>query len=273
VKYLKALFDFYLDASVHVAVSVWALYFVTIDILGVQGNSFLALFILMSTIVCYNFVKYGVEADKYLIVSNRYHRLIQGFSFVCFGILVYSALHISLALLGAIAVLTVLAALYALPMWPNSNNLRSLGVLKIVVVALVWTGFTVLLPILDADLAIGWDAIILLVQRFLMVLVLMLPFEVRDMRYDHPAMKTVPQRFGVERTKKLGYVLTALYFLLTFLKDDVAQFELVGRFLVALALIWAMYRTKEEQSRYFAAFWVEAMPLFWLVVILVIGRY
>ena len=68
-------------------------------------------------------------------------------------------------------------------------------------------------------------------------------------------------------------MLTALYFLLTFLKDDVAQFELVGRFLVALALIWAMYRTKEEQSRYFAAFWVEAMPLFWLVVILVIGRY
>lgn len=273
MKYLKALFDFYLDASVHVALAVLALYLVTIDVLGVQGNHFLALFIAMSTIVCYNFVKYGVEAYKYVIVSNRYHRIIQGFSFICFGILVYCTLNLSFELLGAIAVLTVLAAVYVLPVLPNANNLRSLGVLKIFVVALVWTGFTVVLPIMEAELPMGWDAAILVVQRFLLVLALMLPFEVRDMRIDQPTMNTVPQRIGLKKTKRLGYVLTGLFFLLTYLKDDVAHTEITGKLLVSLALIYALYRMKEEQSRYFAAFWVEAIPLLWLGALLAMELY
>ena len=273
MKYLKYLFDFYLDASVHVAAAVLALYFVTIDILGVQGNYFLALFMAMSTIVCYNFVKYGVEAKKYVIVSNRYHQLIQIFSFICFAILVYCAINLSFELLRAIAALTVLAALYAIPVLPNAHNLRSLGVLKIFVVALVWTGFTAALPIMDASLPMGWDTTILLVQRFLLVLVLMLPFEVRDMRFDDPAMKTIPQRIGLKKTKLLGYVLTGLYFLLAFIKDDVTQAEIFQRLLVALALVWAVHQTKEKRSRYFASFWVEAIPLFWLVAVMVMGKH
>ncbi|UJH66522.1 hypothetical protein [Allomuricauda sp. SCSIO 65647] len=270
VKLLKVLFDFYIDASIHVALAVLSLYLVTLRILGLPHNFFLAGFMVLSTIVCYNFIKYGVEAEKYLIVDNSYHKIIQAFSFVCFGAMVYFAFQLSLDVLMAISVLTIFSVLYALPVWPNGNSLRSLGVLKIFIVALVWTGFTVILPIIDAQVTYTWDVWILLVQRFLLILVLILPFEVRDVTFDYPEVSTIPRRLGLQSTKRLGYFLVILFFGLTFLKDDIQNVELMGRSFVTSALFLVIYLTKEKQSRYFSSFWVEGIPLFWFFAVVML---
>ncbi len=267
VKHLKVLFDFYIDASIHVALAVLSLYLMTLQVLGLPHNLFLAGFIMLSTIVCYNFIKYGVKAEKYLIVDNRYHKIIQAFSFVCFAVMAYFAVQLSLDVLIVIFVLTMFSVMYALPVRPNGNNLRSLGVLKILIVALVWTGFTVILPIIDAHVSYSWDVWILLIQRFLLVLVLTLPFEVRDMTFDYPEMNTIPQRLGLKATKRLGYFLAVLFFVLTFLKDDIQGIELIGRSFVTSILLLVIYTTREKQSRYFSSFWVEGIPILWVLSI------
>jgi len=77
MKLLLRFFNFYLDASIHVALAVFSLVYVTTITLNISINSHLIYFIFFGTIVCYNFIKYGVEADKYFLVANPYHKNIQ----------------------------------------------------------------------------------------------------------------------------------------------------------------------------------------------------
>jgi len=267
----RKLFDFYLDASIHVGIAVVSLYWISVFFLNLQPNKYLMAFLGLSTIVCYNFMKYGVEAEKYLILSNKYHKVIQAFSFLCFGAVVYFALQLKIEILVWTGLFGLLSVLYALPVLPGYNNLRSLGVLKIFIVALVWTGFTVLLPIIDVGVDVKWDESVLIVQRFLLVLALILPFEIRDMKFDPLEMQTVPQRLGLKGSIRFGYILVALFFLLTFLKDEFSWIEVGSRFLVGTLLIYALNKTTEAQSKYFSSFWVEGIPIFWWALLLVLG--
>lgn len=216
-------------------------------------------------IVCYNFIKYGVEAYKYLIVSNAYHKVIQVFSFVSFVFAIYFLIQLDEEIWVATLVLGVLSALYAVPLLPRAKNLRNLGGLKIYIVAFVWAGFTVLLPVLDAKMPLNWDFAITFIQRMLLVLVLILPFEIRDMQWDDRSLRTLPQVLGTKNTKRLGMGLTLIFFLLTFLKDGIHQLETVLRLVLSVLLILVLASKKQIKSKYFVIFWVEAIPIFGFV--------
>lgn len=263
MKTLKSIFDFYLDASIHVALAVLSLAGVTFHLLGISSDIDLLGFIFFGVIVCYNFIKYGVEAYKYLIVSNAYHKVIQVFSFVSFGFALYFLLQLDAKIWWATVILGMLSALYAVPFLPSAKNLRSLGGLKIYIVAFVWAGFTVLLPVLDAQMPIDWDLWILFLQRFLLVLVLIIPFEIRDMQWDDKDLRTLPQVLGIRRAQNLGIALAVVFFLLTFLKDEIHHVEIVLRLGLTMVFIFVLIINKKMKSRYFVSFWVEAIPVFW----------
>ena len=261
---LKFIFDFYLDASIHVSLAVVSLAGITFYLLGIPWDFLLLGFIFFGSIVCYNFVKFGVEAHKYLIVSNAYHRSIQIFSFLSFVLALYFLVQLGPRVWAVVAILGILSTLYAVPMLPDAKNLRSLGGFKIYIVALVWTGFTVLLPILDVGLPMTWDLGVLFAQRFILVLILMLPFEIRDLRWDDKSLKTLPQVIGSKRTQLLGLLFIAAFFLLTFLKDHVTSHEILLRLVLVFFLALMFSFDQRRQPKYFASFWVEGIPILWL---------
>ena len=260
---LKALFDFYLDASIHVAIAVISLTGVTFYLLDSSLDLHLLGFIFCSVIVCYNFIKYGVEAYKYLIVSNAYHRIIQIFSFVCFVFALYFLFHLDSSIWWATAVLGVLSALYAVPLLPRAKNLRNLAGLKIYIVAFVWAGFSVLLPVLDANVPLDWDFSVTFIQRMVLVLVLILPFEIRDLQWDDRSLRTLPQVLGERATRRLGMGLTLIFFLLTFLKDTLHPLEAELQSVICVMLLVMLASHQRMKSKYFVMFWVEAIPIFW----------
>ncbi|MBR9854547.1 MAG: hypothetical protein GYB37_08210 [Algicola sp.] len=260
---LKAIFDFYLNASIHVAVSVISMAGVTFHLLGSSSDIYLLGFIFFSVIVCYNFIKYGVEAYKYIIVSNAYHKLIQVFSFISFGFAIFFLVQLDEKIWVATMALAALSALYAVPLLPRAKNLRNLAGLKVYIVAFVWAGFTVLLPVLDANMPLNWDFAVTFIQRMILILVLILPFEIRDLQWDHKSLRTIPQILGVQNTKRLGVILSVIYFLLTFLKDELGNQEIVLRLILVMVLVLVLLFGKKMQSKYFVIFWVEAIPIFW----------
>lgn len=270
---LKAIFDFYLDASIHVAIAVISMAGVTFHLLGSSSDINLMGFIFFSVIVCYNFIKYGVEAYKYLIVSNAYHKIIQLFSFVSFGFAVYFLLQLNRDIWIATAVLGMLSALYALPLLPSAKNLRNLAGLKIYIVAFVWAGFSVLLPVLDAKMTLDWDFAVTFIQRMLLVLVLILPFEIRDLQWDDKSLRTLPQVLGIKNTTRLGLGIVLIFFLMTFLKDEVHQNEILLRLILSAVLILVLISKKRMQSKYFVMFWVEAIPIFWFFLFWWVENY
>ncbi|WP_396591783.1 hypothetical protein [Allomuricauda sp. R78024] len=273
MRLLKTIFDFYLDASVHVALAVISLVVVTTLLLNVPIDFSLIGFVFCSTMVCYNFVKYGVEAEKYLIVSNVYHKNIQVFSFFGFALAIYFLMNLSREIWFAVIGLGLISTLYAIPFLPNAKNLRSLGGFKIYIVAIVWVGFTALLPVLESETPITWDLWVLFSQRFVLILILILPFEIRDLQWDDKRLKTLPQLVGIQKTRMTGFVLIAVFFLLTFLKDDLLLSELTARFFVSIALTVVFLLKSKMQDKYFASFWVEGIPIFWASLFLLANEF
>ncbi len=273
MKILKGIFDFYLDASVHVAFSVFALVGITALTLNIPLDFHLVWFLFFGTIVCYNFVKYGVEAKKYLLVANRYHKNIQLFSFISAAVMLYHAYFLKFEVWFAVLALALVSVLYAIPILPRAKNLRNLGGFKIFIVALVWMGATVMLPVLSAKYEFYWDVQLVAFQRFIFVLVLLIPFEIRDLKYDDLELKTLPQRYGIANTKVFGSFLVVVFFFTTLFRDEISVTEIVSKGLLFLLLGSLMYITKRNQSNYFSSFWVEAIPIGWYLLLLLIGLF
>ena len=145
--------------------------------------------------------------------------------------------------------------------------------LKVLLVALVWTGTTVVIPVISSHLSISWDISIYILQQFILILILLIPFEIRDLEYDELNLKTIPQRIGVSKTKILGLLLGLIFFMITFLKDYLSLLDIIGRGILFLILIAMIILTQRNQSRYFASFFVESIPICWLVLLTVLESY
>lgn len=270
VKSMVRFFDFYLNASVHVALAVFSF----VRITGIQFNFYvdvhLGLALFFATIATYNFVKYGIEAEKYVVMASGYLKLIQAVSLLAFVLALYHLYFLRLSIWIALAILTLLSALYTFPVLPRAKNMRSWGGAKIFVVATVWTGATVGVPLLGANIKPGWDHGLVGMQRFLLVVVLMLPFEIRDLKFDPVELRTIPQRFGVLKTKSFGMAIIAIMFLMTFLKDNITAIEIFGNLVLSVVLVALLGATSRNQSKYFSSFWVESVPLLWWGLLILI---
>tara|TARA_R110000737_G_scaffold339496_1_gene361509 strand:+ start:1 stop:834 length:834 start_codon:yes stop_codon:yes gene_type:complete len=270
---IKRIFDFYLDASIHVALAIFSLVHVTALTLNINVPQELYIFIFFGSIGCYNFVKYGVEAEKYILVANRYHKNIQFFSFICLLIAFYQLFFLSERVIVALFILVAITGLYALPVLPRHKNFRSLSGLKILIVAAVWAGTTVILPAISQLEVINWNVKVETFQRFMLVLILLVPFEIRDLKYDSAALKTLPQRVGVKGAKLIGWSWAIIFYAATFLKTDLDVTNVVVKSILFIILLAVIFRTELNQKKYFSSFWVESIPLFWWVLIMIGKKY
>jgi len=148
MRWLPQFFNFYIKASIHVSFAVAAFAFITSQFLNIYLEIHLVLFLLFGTIPAYNFIKYGAAAKKYLFPNHTYQKRIQLFSFLCAALALYFSVKLSWETWKGVCFLGILVMLYAIPLIPDKRNLRNLGILKVFMVSLVWTGATVLLPVL-----------------------------------------------------------------------------------------------------------------------------
>lgn len=271
--WIKRIFDFYLNASIHVALAVLSLVLVSGLIFNITVPKSLFLLIFFGVISCYNFVKYGVEAKKYILLTNVYHKNIQFFSLGCLVVALCQIFFLPKNVFIGLAVLAVLTGLYAIPVLPKYRNFRSLSGLKILIVAIVWAGTTVILPWFINTAHITWDVWVEAIQRLFLVLVLMVPFEIRDLKYDDAALKTLPQRIGSKNTKIIAIIWIAIFYGLTFFKNTYDQPELWSKFILSIILFVNILFTTEKQKKYFASFWVEAIPILWYVIVILFRYY
>lgn len=268
MKLFNKIFDFYINTSIHVAFAVYALLRVTEQYLDLSYNAHLDYFIFFGTITGYNFVKYaGVAKLHHRSLTNNL-KVIQVFSLFCFLAMCYYAFLIPIDTLLLSVPFTILTVLYALPFLSGfEKNLRNIRYLKIIIVAFVWAAFTVLIPVYDATNSVSYQAILLLIQRFLIVLALILPFEIRDLQFDIISLQTVPTELGIPKTKKIGLLLMLLSLLITYAlntNSDTKNAFMIFFFLVVVFLM----RAKVKQSKYYSSFWVESLPIIWWLLLL-----
>ena len=274
---LKQILNFYINSSIHVALAVFSLSYITLLEFNISYDKPVLYFIFYASITGYNFVKY-FEVTKFHHRSlSTWLKLIQIFSLLCFVLMCYYSFRLEKTTMFYIAVFAVLTFLYTIPFIPKrkflnkQSNLRNIGGLKVFLIALVWVGVTVFIPLLNNHFSIDRMVVIVSVQRFLLVIMLMLPFEIRDLQFDSLKLYTIPQNLGVKRTKILGIFLGLLMFVLEFLKREMTINQIIVLLTILVLTVLLIWFSREKQGRYYAAFWVEGIPVLWLLLMLFIN--
>ncbi len=267
MKLLQKIFDYYIEASIHVALAIVSLSLANGFLLNIPISYELVFFIFFGSVASYNFVKNGPDLLrlKYFATGNPSNAVLliglAGVFTFYFGLLLPKRSYTVLVFL------LVVMLLYTYPIAYRSKNLRSLGILKVILVAISWTTVTVYLPVVCNGSVWAWDLNIVALQTFLLVVSLMIPFEIRDMQFDPPDIRTIPRRIGVRGTKRLGILLMILSTFLLFLGDDISAMEIAARGVLLILVSFLIWMTPMNNSKYYAAFWVEAAPIFWLGLI------
>ena len=86
----------------------------------------------------------------------------------------------------------------------GSKNLREISILKVFVIALIWATTTFVFPFINNNqdiVAMSTSWYFSFFERFLWVVLLMIPFEIRDLRYDRLHLKTIVSVFGIQNIK------------------------------------------------------------------------
>ncbi len=264
LKILKSLFRFYINASIHVALAVVALLVFTIFKQDFHLDYSLMSFVFFGSVTGYNFVKYAPVARLHHRSLTNHLRQIQIFSFCCFIGLCISAFLVSFKVLCVCSLLGVLILLYAIPVY--KKNLRETSVLKVFIIGFIWATVTYLLPFLEENVynifqnKVWW---IDYFERFIWILLLMIPFEIRDLRFDKTYLKTIVSELGVFKIKLIStLVITglALHKIL-----DPNYKNIMVYFVVYISIGISILASKKIQKPYFASFWVEFLPIIWLI--------
>ena len=255
MKLLKNIIDFYIQSSLHVAFAIYALVEVTEISLQLSSNESISKTVFFGTIVGYNFLKYfeAFQNGNFDFNKNRY---IIGLTFLSIIAVIFYFLQLNSPTQIYFIKIGLMVALYPF--------LRKFGLWKLFLVSFCVTAITVYVTILQQNVFLV-DEKILLIQRFLIVIALMIPFEILDSETDDKNLKTLPQRFGIFKTKLFGICLLFPFVVLEFFKDN---FEISS---VIIALITGLFIgfTNLKRDKYYTSFWVESVPISWLIMLMI----
>ena len=153
------------------------------------------------------------------------------------------------------------------------SPLRDFGAIKIIIVALVWSGMSVLMPLLS-DTSLSPKVLWLFVAQALWVVVLIIPFEIRDIGKDQLRHPTWPQKLGLLGVKLLGSLLLMISVFIHFWLNNepspstevpigfMGAPYLITMILTAIGLL----KATPKQSFWYSTFWIEALPIAWLIL-------
>lgn len=269
---LKRVFDFYLHASIHVAFAVLALVLMTNHMFQQPFDFAMAGFAFFGTLFGYNFIKYEVYFREKLPLRNTLKPILIVSSIslfagaYCFFCLKFKTQITSVFFFG-------LTFLYTVPVFSSKKNMRNWSGIKIYIVAFCWAGVTTLLPMMNFGIEPYQNIFVKFCQRFLLVIVLILIFEIIDLKDDDPTLFTVPQKIGVKKTKWLGYLLLIPFYFLEFFKTSVDELQLMVNVILVVVTATFLFFANEQRNRYYTTFWVESIPVFWLALIIGFQRF
>ncbi len=256
--FFKHIFNLYIILNIHVALAVTALYLV----FNPQPDINYMIFLFTSTIISYNFIRFISFAGNRFFIRKyyaRYKKLIVLFLGITGLVMLVSFLKLDLTTQFALLPLFIITFLYNFD-YKNLPKFRDNGILKIMIVGFVWAGLTVLVPeFKELNNRIVFQTLLV----FFYIIMLTTGFDKRDILIDHSNLKTLPQLFP--NRMFLIYliffiILTGLNFMLYQTKDF-----WVNESVILLSVLMS-YRSNTEKSFYYTSFWLEAMPLVWLLV-------
>ncbi len=240
-------------------------------------------FVFFSTVFAYSLLKFRNTSD---ITYTTHHRWAADNSQLSKNILLISLIASGLFFFQlenkvklTVAILAAFTAFYGfidIPFTQPKRKLRDFGLLKTLFVAVVWSVTTLMVPLGDAYIENDM-MIFLLVRRFLFILALTIPFEIKDMSGDKEHnLKTISLTFGVSNTKLISQgilfllmiILTVQYFLF-----DVSLLNILAINFSLLISIFCIQPIKEETKDWWYYVVLDGMMILQFVFVYATTKY
>ncbi len=196
--------------------------------------------------------KEALRAEKHRWVSRNIYSF--------YGLVLASLIGFIVAVIQAkievILTLTPIALLtlfYSTPLTKANKGLfrlRQLPFIKIFLISFVWSTVTILLPIVQSKYDVSIINILLLIlERFLFVFAITIPFDIRDMKADSSEkLKTIPLLIGENNSIRLSVIL-----LLSFLLISIFHYTATNQnFMIwafSISVISTIFFIKSEKIR------------------------
>ena len=261
---IKKSFNFYIKSSFHLGICVICLYLVNVLKHDIEADYLIITFLFSSTIIVYNFIKYGYNLQNYSTAKNSVLKMIQFLSFFCGFALIYTLFFLKFYTLLVGTFLFFICIFYVFPIGNSKLNFRNLSKVKLFLVAFCWSASTVFLPLIENGLNNYYFTLIFSFQIFFLVIIYTIPFEIRDLHKDSIELQTIPQIFGIKKSKNICYYLIIVFSLLSFINSGFGA-NFLSDVILSIILFFIVYITKKNQSKYFSSFWVESVPIYWLM--------
>ncbi len=94
----------------------------------------------------------------------------------------------------------------------RGKNLREMPYIKIHLIAFSWTAMLIMFPLINET--ITNNQIIYIVAHYFYVVGVTIPFDIRDLKYDQPMQRTIPQILGINGARILGAFLVVAFSIL-----------------------------------------------------------
>ena len=270
LKVAKNIVDFYIRSNLHVGLAAGCLTWITLYERGFSNVNTL-IFVITSTVLSYNFIRLKRQNELEFSYQNwmeKNRNPIWFISLICALIVLGLSFQIKSSAFLILIPSVVITFFYGSRISKNSRlTLRDLAGIKIVTIALVWALVTVLFPLLQEQSSFDKNTWITFAQRFLFVFAITIPFDIRDLHIDQKEMKTLPLIFGTQFSKYVGFGALFFFVWLEFGKTKDQQ-DLPVTLLMAIISSVFLYKSKTDNHTYFASFWVEAIPIIWVLLLL-----
>lgn len=281
LKRLKAVFDFYLFSNLHMALCAVALLKTSCMVLHLRCEIHLLLIAFFGTLALYSFQRLvGVLKNEMKNFPGERHQwnfknknwLIV---FIVLSIcpLAYSFFELSLNGKFLLIGTALLSLIYASPVFKikgKSFRLRDFPVIKIFFIAIVWTSVTTILPMIESvefydrservyfHGAIYWSAVV-----FIFIFALTIPFDVRDMEFDSPTIRSLPMIIGEKQSVRLAQLLLVISCIVLYIgMERTHKFSFITTiyyFLWAAFSIYVLHDCSKKKSEYYFTFVVDGL--------------
>lgn len=242
-----------------------------------------SLFLLAITAAAYNYMRLSHKPQPVAFTLTGYKKWVErNAAWVAF----FSAFFVALSFYFIYKIWSLTLLIYLLPpalisfvyplntKWFSLNRLplRQIPGIKLFLISFSWAYMVILLPALlfaevDNQVLFNFTFTLLLVAA------LTIPFDVRDLRLDDPAMRTLPAQLGRTRSLAVSRFILGICQILSILGLLFFEWGLAKSLALLLALEFAQLLVRKmprEGDEFYTGFWIEGIPilgfiLFWLL--------
>lgn len=281
VKILFRILDGLLFSNIFIALCAIAQGALTYLLLDAQINVYLLVFLGCSTLFLYNLSMLlsrplNPERSPFRRVRwifNHYN-WIAGLSALALVALLPLTLHLHWRTIVTFALTGLLALSYNLPFLQFNGSkagLRAIPGAKLFIIAAVWALSCVYVPIVDLQ-SNGFDvpasaSVILLIKRFMFVVAITIPFDIRDLFQDQQyQLKTIPVLLGEKGALIFCQILLGAYITLLFIFSNPIYYYTWALALVTLLTGWVIFKSRWQRNEYYYFLFLDGTLLLQFLV-------